>query len=39
MGYEVHITRNEEWWDEDAGGGDYFLYGSFGAFVRILLRR
>jgi len=21
MGYEVHIARNEEWWDEDAGGG------------------
>ncbi len=21
MGYEVHITRNKEWWDEDVGGG------------------
>lgn len=21
MGYEVHIARNEEWWDEDVGGG------------------
>lgn len=21
MGYEVHIVRNEEWWDEDVGGG------------------
>jgi len=21
MGYEVHIARNDEWWDEDVGGG------------------
>jgi len=21
MGYELHIVRNEEWWDEEIGGG------------------
>ena len=21
MGYELHIVRNDEWWDEDTGGG------------------
>ncbi len=24
MGYELHIVRNEEWWDEDADGGISF---------------
>jgi len=24
MGYELHIVRNDEWWDDDAGGGILF---------------
>ncbi|HCS54979.1 hypothetical protein [Rubinisphaera sp.] len=24
MGYELHIVRNEEWWDEETGGGISF---------------
>ncbi|MFO0922647.1 MAG: hypothetical protein U0905_09200 [Pirellulales bacterium] len=25
MGYEVHITRNKQWWDEDVGGDEKIL--------------
>ena len=29
MGYELHIVRNDEWWDDDAGGGISFDEWSF----------